>query len=97
MSGDRLLVLTLPEGTQALALDLETEELSHDDSVENGDTDTVCKAKIDYSRDATGNVQAIRTETRCSENKKPLPAVRRRSFRWNAAALRFDELKPTTP
>jgi hypothetical protein len=92
-SGEQLVILGLPDGKTVRAVEQSTEELSHDDSVEDGDSDTACRAKIDYSRDRAGNVESIRTETRCTENKKPVPEVWRRSFRWNAGARRFDEVK----
>jgi hypothetical protein len=90
-SGEQLVILRLPEGEQVLAVDQGTASYSHDD--EEGDSDLVCQAKIDYSRDAAGNVESIRTETRCTVNKEPTPDVKTRTFRWNAAARRFDELK----
>ena len=94
--GDRLVILRLPEGEQVLVVNEMTEEISHDDSVEDGDSDAVCNAKIDYSRDAGGNVESIRTEIRCTENKKPEPGIKRQGFRWNAGARRFDELKESS-
>jgi hypothetical protein len=90
-SGEQRLILRLPEGEQVATVDAGMESDSHDD--EDGDSDMVCEAKIDYSRDAAGNVESIRSETRCTVNKEPVPDVKTRSFRWNAAARRFDELK----
>ncbi|HYL10190.1 MAG TPA: hypothetical protein VEU31_05580 [Candidatus Acidoferrales bacterium] len=93
-SGEQRLILRLPEGEQVLTVDQGTASYSHDD--EDGDSDLVCEAKIDYSRVPAGNVESIRSETRCTVNKEPIPDVKTRSFRWNAAARRFDELK-TSP
>jgi len=90
-SGDRMMTLDLSRGRQALAVDERTEVYSHDD--ENGDTETVCEGKISYLRDGAGNVESIGTETRCTENEKWLPEIKKRTFRWNTEAHRFDEVK----
>ena len=92
-SGNRLMTLDLSTGKLVLAIDQSTESDSHDDSVEDGDTHTDCVAKISYLRDRTGNVGSIGTETRCTENQKPLPEVKRHTYSWNAEAHSFDEAK----
>ncbi len=90
-SGDRMMILDLSRGRQVLAVDKRTEVDSNVDS--NDGTETICEAKISYLHDATRNLQTIATVTRCMENKKPLPEVKKRTFRWNAGAHQFDEVK----
>ena len=92
-SGNRLMSFDLSTGKQVLTLDQSTERDNHDDAVEDGDTQTICRAKISYLRDRVGNVGSIETETQCTENEKPLPEVKRQSYRWNVDAHSFDELK----
>ena len=92
-SGSRRVILDLSDGKQALSLDEMTEVDSYDDSAEDGDTHTICESKIGYLRGTAGNVVSIVSESRCTQNKEPLPEVKRQSFRWNAEARRFDEVK----
>ncbi len=92
-SGDRKVILDLSDGKQALSVDERTEVDSYDDSAEYADTHTICESKISYPRSTAGNVVSIVTESRCTENKEPLPEVKRQTFRWNAEAHRFDEVK----
>lgn len=80
---------------RALSVDERTEVDSSDDSAEDADTHTICESKISYLRGTAGNVVNIVTESRCTQNKEPLPEVKRQSFRWNAEARRFDELQRT--
>jgi hypothetical protein len=92
-SVNRMMILDLSRGKEVLGVDERTEQSSHDDSDDGGDSETVCETKISYLRDEAGNVESIATETRCTENKKPLPEVKRQRFRWNAEAHRYDEVK----
>ena len=92
-SGNRLLTLDLANGKQVLAVDQMTETDDDDDSVEDGDTHTVCEAKMSYVNDGAGNVDSISAETHCKENDKPLPDVKRQTFRWNPEAHQFDQVK----
>jgi len=90
-SANRLVVLSLPAAEQVLSVDKGTYADSNDDE-DGSHTEWVCEAKLDYSRDATGNVEIIRAETHCAVNKKPEPEVKKQGFRWNAPAQRFEEL-----
>jgi hypothetical protein len=91
-SGDRFVVLSLPDAEQVLSLDKGTYANSEDDADETS-TEWVCEAKIDYDRDAADNLETIRAETRCTVNKEPQPDVKKQSFHWSATAHRFEELK----
>lgn len=91
--GSRRVILDLSDGKQALSVDERTEVDSYDDSAEDADTHTICESKIGYLRGTAGNVVSIVTESRCTQNKEPLPEVKRQGFRWNAEARRFDEVK----
>jgi hypothetical protein len=88
---ERLVFLAVPDGQQVLALDQEIQEVSYDDSDDGGDTNYVCRSKIDYSRDLMGNVESIRSKTQCTNNDQPVPDGKDRTFHWNASARRFDE------
>jgi hypothetical protein len=92
-SGSRRVILDLSDRKQALSVDETTEVDSYDDSAEDADTHTICESKINYLRGTAGNVVSIVTESRCTQNKEPLPEVKRRTFRWSAEARRFDEVK----
>lgn len=59
----------------------------------NGGTSGACWTNFNYARDSAGNLNFISTEIHCTENEKPTPEVKKRAFRWNLQALRFDELK----
>ncbi|MGA8234743.1 MAG: hypothetical protein WB795_24925 [Candidatus Acidiferrales bacterium] len=92
-SGGRRVILDLPDGKQALSVDERTEVDSYDDSAVDADTHIICESKINYLRGTAGNLESIATESRCTQNKQPLPEVKRQIFRWNAEAHRFDEVK----
>ncbi len=92
-SGSRRVILDLSDGKQALSVDERTELDSYDDSAEDADTHTICESKTSYVRDNAGNVLSIATESRCTQNKEPLPKVKRQTFRWNGETHRFDEVK----
>jgi hypothetical protein len=92
-SGGRRVILDLSDGKQALSVDERTEVDSYDDSAEDADTHTICESKISYLRGTAGNVVSIATESRCTQNKEPLPEVKRQTFRWNAEVHRFNELQ----
>lgn len=92
-SGNRLVTIDLSRGKQALSLDETTEWDSHDDSVDDGDTQTVCNTKVSYLHDDAGNVESILSETRCTKNKTPLPEVKKQTFRWNSETHRYDGAK----
>lgn len=92
-SGNRLVTIDLSRGKQVLSLDETTQRGSHDDSVDDVDTQHVCNTKVSYLHDDAGNVESILSETRCTENEKPLPEVKKQTFRWNAETHRYDEAK----
>lgn len=92
-SGNRLVTIDLSRGEQVLSLDETTERGSHDYSVDDEDTQTVCNTKVSYLHDDAGNVESILSETRCTKNKEPLPEVKKQTFRWNAETHRYDEAK----
>lgn len=92
-SGNRLVTIDLSRGKQVLSLDETTERGSHDDSVDDEDTQTVCNTKVSYLHGDAGNVESILSETRCTKNKEPLPEVKKQTFRWNAETHRYDEAK----
>jgi hypothetical protein len=91
--GKRLLVVSVPAGEQVLSLLQYTEENSVDDEA-GTDTVWVCQANIEYVGEAVNHVGTIRAETRCTVDDKPEPEVKSQSFRWNAEARRFEEVKP---
>ncbi len=89
-SGEQLLFLLLPEGQPVLTVDQLHEWDNHDDV--DGDTQTICRAKMNYARDAAGNLQGVRTETRCTENGKPKAGIKKQNFHWSRAARRFEKV-----
>lgn len=92
---ERLVLLGVPDGRQALSLDETLKDFSSDDSDEDGgDTNYVCRSKIDYSRDIAGNVESIRSNTRCTNNDVAVPDGKDRTYRWNGSTRRFDEEAP---
>jgi|SRR5271167_1866446 len=94
--GNRLVVVSLPTGEQVLSMVVSTDENSVDD---DAGTDTVwlCDAKIAYDRDSADNVKMVRAETHCTVDNVPEPEVKKKSFRWNAEAHTFEEVKAVLP
>ena len=88
-SGNKLLLVAVPQGAIVLAFEKDTDDTSADD--ENGDGQTVCKSEISYERDGKGDLRAIIARTSCSENGKFVPPVRTSRFEWNAGEKRFLE------
>jgi hypothetical protein len=91
--GNRLVVVSLPAGEQVLSLLQYSEENSVDDEA-GTDTVWVCQATVEYDSEAVNHVGMIRAETHCTVDDKPQPEVKTQSFRWNAEARRFEEMKP---
>jgi hypothetical protein len=94
--GNRLVIVSLPIGEQVLSTVVYTDENSVDDEA-GTDTVWLCEAKIAYENDLSDHLRMIRTETYCTVDKVPQPEVKRQSFRWNAVARTFEEVKPALP
>jgi hypothetical protein len=73
-----------------------TDENSVDDEA-GTDTVWLCEANIAYDNDSADRLRIIRTETHCTVDNVPRPEVKRQSFRWNAEAHTFEEVKPVLP
>ena len=71
----------------------ERTELERDDSSEDALMERICETKFSYLHDGAGSVEGISTETRCTEDKEPLPEVKRQTFHWNAETHEFAEMK----
>jgi hypothetical protein len=94
--GNRLAVVSLATGEQVLSTVVSTEENSVDDEA-GTDTVWICDSKVAYDKDSADKVRMIRTETHCKVDDVPQPEVKNQSFRWNAEAHTFEEVKPALP
>jgi hypothetical protein len=94
--GNRLVIVSLPIGEQVLSTVVRTEWNSVDGEAET-DTVGLCEAKIDYERDSANNLKRIGTETHCKVDNVPQPEITRQSFRWNAEAHTFEDVKAVLP
>lgn len=97
--GNRRMILVFPlsqpasAGKSVLTLDDLTDWFSGDATDPAGGTNGVCRTEFNYARDPAGNVNAIATDTHCTENGKPTPGANKSTYKWNHQALRFDESK----
>jgi len=94
--GNRLVVVSLSTGEQVLSTVVRTEANSVDGEAET-DTVWICEGKVAYDNDSGNDLKMIRTETHCTVDNEPQPEVKRQSFRWNAEAHTFEEVKPVLP
>jgi hypothetical protein len=94
--GNRLVVVSLPAGEQVLSTVVHTDENSVDGEAET-DTVWICEAKVAYDNDSADNVKMIRAETHCTVDDVPEPEVKKQSFRRNAEARTFEEMKAVLP
>ncbi|MFZ0760484.1 MAG: hypothetical protein WAM69_11080 [Candidatus Sulfotelmatobacter sp.] len=94
--GNRLVVVSLPTGEQVLSIVVRTDWNSVDGEAET-DTAALCEAKIAYDNDSADRLNMIRTETHCKVDDVPQPEVKKQSFRWNAEAHTFEEMKAALP
>ena len=91
-SGSRRYIVDLVNEKNVLSVDERT-ELERDDSSEDALMERICETKFSYLHDGAGSVEGISTETRCTEDKEPLPEVKRQTFHWNAETHEFAEMK----
>jgi hypothetical protein len=91
-SGSRRFIVDLVNEKNVLSMDERT-ELERDDSSEDALMERICETKFSYLHDGAGSVEGISTETRCTEDKEPLPEVKRQTFHWNAETHEFAEMK----
>jgi hypothetical protein len=93
-TGSGLLLIAVPSGVSALALDKDT----HSDvpGEESSDSHSDCKSVITYERDGMSKLRAVVSSTTCTENGKVQPSITTSRYDWDRSKRRFEKTPNTS-